>query len=95
MALRTNYIQVTQQVYIVEEWVRNSNDQIKAETHSRLEVEKALGALREEHAKLFERFKDSDKVRLSVEAGLKTMEKQMEDRHQKLYMTEINLATEK
>ena len=58
-----------------EEWVRNSNDQIKAETHSRLEVEKALGALKEEHAQLSKKFKDSDKARLSAEAGLKTMER--------------------
>ena len=41
------------------------------------------------------KFKDSDKGRLSTEAGLKTMERQMEDQCQKLYMTEINLATEK
>ena len=41
------------------------------------------------------KFKDSDKARLSAEAGLKTMERQMEDQRQKLYMTEINLATEK
>ena len=44
MALCTIYIQVTQQVYVAKEWVRNSNDQIKAETHSHLEVEKAFGA---------------------------------------------------
>ena len=79
VALCTTYIQVTQQVYVAEEWVRNSNDQIKAETHSRLEVEKALRALKEEHAKLFEKFKDSNKVRCSAEASLKTMERQMED----------------
>ena len=36
---------------------------------------------------------DSDKVRLSAKAGLKTIEKQMEDQRQKLYTTEINLAT--
>ena len=41
------------------------------------------------------KFKDSDKARLSAEAGLKTMERQMEDQHQKLYMTEIILATKK
>ena len=75
MALCTTYIQVTQQVYVVDEWVRNSNDQIKAETHSRLEVEKALGALKEEHAQLSKKFKHSDKARLSVEASLKTMER--------------------
>ena len=75
MALCTTYIQVTQQIYVAEEWVRNSNDEIKAETHSRLEVEKAFGALKEEHAQLSKKFKDSDKARLSVEAGLKTMER--------------------
>ena len=95
MTLCTNYIQVTQQVYVAKEWVRNSNDQIKAETHSHLEVEKALGALKEEHAQLSEKFKDLDKARLSAEAGLKTMERQMEDQHQKLHITEINLATKK
>ena len=75
MALCTIYIQVTQQVYVVEEWVRNSNDQIKAETHFRLEVEKALEALKNEHAKLSKKFKDSNKARLSAEANLKTMER--------------------
>ena len=87
--------QVIQQVYIVEEWVRNSHDQIKVESHSRLEVEKSLGALKEEYAQLFEKLKDSDKVQLSTEAGLKTMERQMEDQCQKLHVIEINLATEK
>ena len=42
-----------------------------------------------------EKFKDSDNVRLSAKAGLKTMERQMEDQCQKLYTIEINLATEK
>ena len=79
MTLCITYMQVTQQVYVVEEWVRNSNDQVKAETHSCLEVEKAFKALKEEHAQLSEKFKDSDKMWLSAEAGLKTMERQMED----------------
>ena len=43
-------MQVTQQVYVVEEWVRSSHDQVKAKTHTRLEVEKSLEALKEEHA---------------------------------------------
>ena len=95
MTLCITYMQVTQQVYIAEEWVRNSNDQIKAEAHSRLKVKKALEILKEAHAQLFEKFKDSDKVRLSVETGMKTMERHMEDQCQKLYTTEVNLATEK
>ena len=58
-------------------------------------LEKALGAFREEHTQLSEKLKESDKARLSAEAGLKTMERQMEDQCQKLHITEINLATEK
>ena len=69
----------TQQVYVAEEWVRNSHDQINVETHSCLEVEKSLGALKEEHAKLSEKLKDLDKLRLSAKVSLKTTEKQMED----------------
>ena len=95
VTLCITYMQVTQQVYIAEEWVRNSHDQIKAETHSCLEVEKTLEALKEEHAQLSKKLKDSDKAQLSAEAGLKTMERQMEDQHQKLHITEINLATKK
>ena len=72
-------MQVTQQVYVAEEWVRNSHDQINAETHSHLEIEKSLGALKEAHAKLSEKLKDLDKAWLSAKAGLKTMERQMED----------------
>ena len=51
--------------------------------------------MKEEHAKLSEKLKDLDKVRLSAETGLKTTEKQMEDQRKKLHLTEINLATEK
>ena len=45
-------MQVTQQIYVAKEWVRNTHDEVKAEAHSRFEVEKALGALKEEHKKL-------------------------------------------
>ena len=34
---------------MVEEWVRIARDEVRAETNSRLEVEKTLGALKEEH----------------------------------------------
>ena len=43
-------MQLTQQVNVAEEWVRNTYDEVKVEAHSRFEVEKALGALKEGHA---------------------------------------------
>ena len=60
---------------MVEEWVQNAHNEVRAEAHSCLEVEKALGALKEEHAQLSENFKESDKAKLSAEASLKTMER--------------------
>ena len=88
-------MQLTQQVYVAEEQVKNARDEVKAEAYSRLEVEKALGALKEEHAQLSEKLKEADKARQSAEAGLKTTERQIEDQCQKLHITEINLATKK
>jgi len=41
-------MQVTQQIYVAEEWVRNARDKVKDEAHSRLEAEKALGAVKQE-----------------------------------------------
>ena len=40
-------MQLTQQVYVAEEWVRNAHDEVKVEAYSHFEVEKALGALKE------------------------------------------------
>ena len=45
-------MQVTQQIYVAEEWVRNARDEVKAEAHSCLKAEKALGALKQEQTEL-------------------------------------------
>ena len=42
-----------------------------------------------------EKLKAADQARLSAEAGLKTVERQVENQHQKLHLTEIDLAIEK
>ena len=44
---------------------------------------------------MFEKLKVADQVLLSVEAGLKTVERQAEDQRQKLHLAEIDLATER
>ena len=80
---------------MVEEWVQNAHNEVRAEAHSCLEVEKALGALKQEKLKLFEKLKEADKARLSAEASLKTMERQAKDQCQKLHLTEIGLAIER
>ena len=58
-------------------------------------MEKALGALKQEHYELSEKLKVAELSLKSAEAGLKTAERQAENQHQKQYVTETNLATEK
>ena len=44
---------------------------------------------------LFNKLVEADGARLSIEAGLKTIERQAKDQHQKLHIIEIELATQK
>ena len=82
-------------MFVAEEYYRNNRNLAEAEAQSRAEVEKSVGSLKQENFKLSEKFKESEKNRQSVEAGLKNAETQAEDQHQKLYVTETSLATEK
>ena len=68
-------MQITQQVFVAEEWVKNARDEVNAEAHSRANAEKALRALKQEKEELSEKLKEANQARLSPKAGLKTMEK--------------------
>ena len=80
---------------MAEEWYRDACKRANAEALSRAKTEKTLGAIKQEQYKLTEKLEEAPSARLSAEASLKTAEKQVEDRRQKLHVTEINLATEK
>jgi len=86
---------VIQQIYVAEEWVKNSREEVNAKVQSWLAVEKAIGVLRLEKESLSEKVKEAIKARDSTEAGLKTTTRQAKDMHQQLHLTEINLATKK
>ena len=86
---------VTQQIFVAEERAKNSREEVNAEVQSRLAAEKTVGALKLEKERLSEKIKELIKARDSAEAGLKTTTRQAEDMRQQLYVTEINLATEK
>ena len=88
-------VQVTQQIYVIEEWVRNARDEVDAEAHSRANAKKMLGALKEEHKNLANKLKESDKECQSALAGLNNAEAQAENQRKLLYTTELNLATKK
>ena len=89
------YFQVTQQVFVAEEWVKNARGQTKVALDARVEVETELGALKEKHAKMAEQLKEAVRERDSAEVGLKTTERQFEEVRKELHYSEINLATEK
>lgn len=88
-------MQVTQQVYVAEEWVRNAQNRCEAESHSRREVEKNLGSLKEEKLQLAEKLKLAERECASAKAWLKNVEAQAGDQRKQLYTTQLNLATEK
>ena len=59
-----------------------------------LRLRRLLGSLSEKYS-LADKVKEAIQARDSVVASLKTTGKQVEDMHQKLHVTEINLATKK
>ena len=86
-------MQVTQQVYVAEEWVKNARDEVKAKAHSHFDVEKAFGALKEEHTELGKKLIVAKRERSSALASLKNAKTHAEDQRKLLYTTEIELAT--
>ena len=88
-------MQVTQQIYVAEEWVRDAHDEVKDEAHSRFEVKKAFGALKEEHKELGNKLIVVEREHSSALANLKNAEAQTENQRKLLYITEIDLATQK
>ena len=67
-------VQVTQQVYVAEDWVRSTNNNLNVEIQNRHDVEKALGVVNHEKPQLAEKLKAAESARKSVEAGLKSVE---------------------
>ena len=69
-------MQVTQQVYVAEDWVRTAHNKLDAEAQTRHDVEKALGIANHEKTQLAEKLKAAKSARQSAEAGLKIAEAQ-------------------
>ena len=80
---------------MAEDWVKSARNEARAAFDARSEVEVELGALKENHSKMAEQLKEVVRARDSIEADLKTTEKQFEDICKQLHYNEINLATEK
>ena len=80
---------------MAEEWYRDDCKHANAEALTCADVKKSLGAVKQEQLELSKKLKLADQARSSVEAGLKTAERQAEEQCQKLHSTEIDLATQK
>ena len=72
-------MQVTQQVFVAEECVRNAHNKFEAKSNFRHEVEKALGSVKKEKTQLVEKLKTSEHECLSTLVRLKTAETQADD----------------
>ena len=68
-------MQITQQVFVAEEWAKHSREKLNAEVQSRLAAEKAASALILDKDRLSKEVKEAIKARDNVEAGLKTTTK--------------------
>ena len=64
---------------MAEEWYREANNRAKAEALTQADVEKSLGAVKQEQLELSEKLKSADQACSSAEAGLKTVERQAEE----------------
>ena len=93
LIMLTIFMQVTQQVYVAEDWVRNANNKFEAEAQNRRGIEKALGIVNHEKMQLAEKLKAEESARQSAEVGLKNAEAQAENQRKQLYTTQLNLAT--
>ena len=80
-------MQVTQQVYVAEDWVQNAHNKFDAEAQSRRKVEKSHSIANHGKTQLAEKLKVAKSACQSAEAGLKTTEVQAEDQCKQLYTT--------
>ena len=80
-------MQVTQQVYVTEDWVRSATNSLNAEIQNWHDVEKALGVSNHEKTQLAEKLKAAKSAWKNAKAGLKSAEAQAENQRKELYTT--------
>ena len=86
-------VQLTQEVFVAEKWVKEARGEAKNEMLLRHDAEKALGAAKAEIKELRAKLVVEERERKSAQAGLKNAEVQVEDQCKLLYKTELELAT--
>ena len=89
------FVQVSQEIFVAEEWVKDARSEARVEANLRAETNKALGAVKHENKELAFKLTVEERARRSAKAGLKNVHNQAEDQRKKLYLTEIELAIQK
>ena len=64
---------------MAEEWYHDARKQADAKALTRADIEKTLGAVKQEQFELIEELKEVNSARSSAKARLKTAESQAED----------------
>ena len=64
-----------QQVFVAEEWVKNSRNETRAALDARDTAEAQLGVLKDKQAQLADQVKQALRDKDSAEAGLKSTER--------------------
>ena len=88
-------MQVSQEIFVAEEWVKDARSEARVEANLRAETNKALGAMKHENKELAFKLTVEERERRSAKAGLKNVHNQAEDQRKKLYLIKIELATQK
>ena len=66
-------MQAIQEVYVVEEWVKDTRNKARTEANLRAETNKALGAMKHENQELVAKLTAEERARRSTKAGLKNI----------------------
>ncbi|XP_050241220.1 uncharacterized protein LOC126690130 [Quercus robur] len=86
--------QVTQQIYVAEEWAKKAREDMHKEAQSRSAAERAAGDLKRDFDRQGNELKEVKKANASAEAGLKNAEKQADELRKQLRHSEERLAAE-
>ena len=70
---------------MAEEWYHEADNRAEAEALTCAEVEKSLGAVKQEQLELSKKLKSADQAHSNTEAGLKKVERQAEEQRVKLH----------
>ena len=88
-------MQAIQEVFMVEEWVKDAQNNARLAKNLCPETSNALGAAEQKNKELTTKLTGEERGRKSVEVGLKNAQTQAEEQRQQFHYMEIKLAIAK